>query len=151
MAVAAPAQPVSSPSSDTCRVAIMKKSQLAAVGVILLGMAMLTVATLLPMLLPTSTFWTDEQAQEQATASSRLHQVTHRTAHMQESKTASAADKLQAQQELEAAKARYDASRAALDRAQFWNRRLPSILRWTGSGVALLGVLAYVSATSMQD
>jgi hypothetical protein len=129
----------------------MPKSQLVAISLIIFGITVLAVATLMPVLLPVRMFWTEEQAIEQASASSRLHQVTHQAAHTQESRTASDADKLQAQQELAAAQARYDASRSSLDRAQFWNRTLPSILRWTGGGVTLMGVLVYLSATGMRD
>lgn len=124
----------------------MGKSRLVAICFVLLGFVVLAAASIVPILLPSNYFWSEEQAQEQATAASRLHQVTHQAAHTQESKTTSAADKLQAQQELEAAQARYDASRSALDRAQFWRRTVPKILRWTGGGITLLGVLVYLSA-----
>lgn len=121
----------------------MTKGLVAALSLILLGIATLIVASLIPTLLPTHVFWSSEQAREQATAASRLHQVQGRWALTQQSTTASEADRIHAQQELEAARARFDASREALARAQFWNRRVPSLLRWTGGALTLLGVLAY--------
>ncbi len=129
----------------------MSKSRPVAISLIVLGLVVLAAASVVPVVLPVRMFWTEEQAREQATAASRLHQATHQTAHIEDSKTASQTDKLQAEQTLQAAQARYEASRAALDRAQFWRLTIPRIMRWTSGGITILGVLIYLSATGMND
>jgi hypothetical protein len=129
----------------------MTRSQVAAISLILLGIAVLAVSSIITLLLPTSSFWTEEQAREQSAAAARLHQVLHESGHTQISQTASTADKLQAQQELDAARARYQQSKAALEKAQFWRRTVPSVLRWTAGGLSLIGVLIYLSTKGMND
>lgn len=124
----------------------MPKVQIVAVVLLALGACMIIPAALLPRLLPTSTFWTPEQGREHSTASARLHQATLKSAERQDSKSASAADKMQAQQELAAAKARFESSRQALQTAQFWRETLPNYLRWTGLVFAALGGILFFAS-----
>jgi hypothetical protein len=129
----------------------MTKSRLAAIICIVLGIVVLAISSLLPALLPTHMFWTAEEAREQSTAASRLHQMTHEAAHTQESPTASASEKRQAAEELAAARARYEQSRSALDAAQFWRSTVPTVLRWTAAGLSAVGVLTYLSVNEGRD
>ncbi len=128
----------------------MIKSQGLSVTCVLLGTVLAASAGLLPRLLPQEMFWNEEQAKEQSTASSRLHQMTYEAAQAEISTRNSQADKIQAQQQLEAAQARFDQSRAALEKAQFWRRRVPAMLRWAGGGIALVGVVIYLSVKGSQ-
>jgi len=119
----------------------MTKLRVVAAGLIASGIVVLALAGLLPRLLPTEYFWTPTQAEEQSAAASRLHQVTHETAQLLESNKASAADKIHAQQQLDAAQARFDSSRESLEQAQFWRERVPQVGRWIGTGIAVVGIL----------
>ena len=121
----------------------MSKSRLPALALVILGLLAMIVSGLLPRLLPESLFWSTEQAQEHSVAASRLHEVTFRTAETLESGSSSQADKNHAQQELDAAKARFDQSKQALAEAQFWHNRVPQILRWSGIGLTLLGLAGF--------
>jgi type II secretory pathway pseudopilin PulG len=125
----------------------MMRSRLAAMVLIVLGVLLLVASSLLPALLPTRYFWTEEQAREQAAAASRHHQAMYQSANIQSSPEASESDKEHARQEAAAAKARFEHSRAALERAQFWRQTLPNILRWTAAGMATVGVLLYLSGS----
>ena len=127
------------------------KSHTAAVSFVVLGLVTFAVSLMASALLPDRLFWTTDQAKEQAISASRLHQTTHETAHVRESPKASEADKVHALQQLEAAQARYDLSRSALDNAQFWRKTVPRILRWAGGAMTAIGVLIYLSATGMKD
>jgi hypothetical protein len=124
----------------------MTKSRVAAVFLIVLGIVALVASTVVPALLPTEAFWSQQQAEEKAIAASRLHQITHEAGHIQDSKTASQAEKQRAQRELAEAKARYQQSQSALDRAQFWRDTVPMALRWSAAGLSAVGLLIYLSA-----
>lgn len=124
----------------------MSKTQLIASVLILMGVATIAMAGLVPKLLPRDVFWTEQQAQEQAEAAGRLHQTTFEAAEKEENPQTSSVDRIHAQQQREAAQARFDQSKAALARAQFWRETLPRWLRWGGSGVAVIGIFLWLAS-----
>ena len=124
----------------------MSKARVVSLVILGLGLLLLVTASLLPQLLPTSTFWTPEQGAEHATASARLHQTTLQSAEKQDSTKVTEADKVHAQQELSAARARFDASTAALQRAQYWRETVPRACRYVGLVVGCLGALGYFAS-----
>ena len=121
----------------------MSKKRVASLIVLSIGVLLLIAASVLPQLLPTETFWTPEQGAEHATASARLHQATLQSAERQESKRATEADRQHAQQELAAARARFESSQAALKRAQYWRETVPRICRYAGIVISAVAALAY--------
>lgn len=126
----------------------MTKRRFAAAALILLGFVIAALATLIPLWIPSETYWSEDQAREQAAAASGLHRATHQTAHAQSTDSASSTDKLQAEQQLAAAQARYDASRARLERAQFWRETVPRRARWLGGAIGLVGAIMYLSVSN---
>jgi hypothetical protein len=124
----------------------MAKSQIPALVLVIVGLLAMLVSASLPHFLPESMFWSAEQAQELSVASSRLHDVTFRTAETLDSGTSSQTDKAQARQELDVARARFDQSREALDKAQSRQNRVPQMLRWGGIGLTLAGLALFALA-----
>jgi hypothetical protein len=83
----------------------MAKSRLAAIVLAVVGMLLLVVSGLLPTMLPTRYFWSEEQAREQSAAASRHHQAKHELEHIHTSPTSSDSAKLHPQQQAAAARA----------------------------------------------
>jgi hypothetical protein len=129
----------------------MPKSQLVATVMILVGVLTIAVAGVIPAVVPQEKFWNEQQAQERSQAAARLHQMTHESAHMEINERASEVDRIHAQQQLDAAQARFDQSQQALSDAQFWRTRVPQFLRWLGSGIAVAGILVFLATKDARN
>jgi hypothetical protein len=113
---------------------------LIAVGLILLAASMIW-----PRVVSSQSLWSEEQALEKSSAAADLHRKSHVAAHAQISTRLSAEDKARKARELKEAQQRFDESRRLLDEAQTVRRTIPMILRWTGSVLAVIGVVSYFS------
>lgn len=128
----------------------MTRSQLVAIPLILLGLALFIVSLLWPLLVKPETVWSREQGLEQAKASSQLHRRTHEAAHAEIS-TSSDAKKAEARRLKEESQQRFDRSRAALQRAQSIRTRTPLVLRVLGLVLLIAGVGVHYAYSSNDE
>lgn len=123
----------------------MNRMRVMAVIMLAVGLVLFVVSLLWSTFMPTDLVWSREQGVEQARASTQLHKLTHDRAHAEESNI-SEARKEEARRQLAESKKRFEASRAALERAQTLRRRIPFAMRWSGVAIMVIGLGIYLTA-----
>ena len=93
---------------------------------------------------PATDRWSDEQAKEYSRAAAKLHQLHHSVKGHPQALTAPPGKSLPkaTQADLDAAQRDYDEKRADFDLARSSSSRTAQLLRWSGVGIALVGVVA---------
>jgi hypothetical protein len=117
--------------------------RIAAFLLIFAGSVGVALSFIWPLLYSAESHWTEEQAEAHAKAGTHFHRIAlGGTSHAkgQPHSRGKAAEKSQAQSELEAARLRWEESKAALDAAQAKGPSRAGWLRYGGAAIALVGV-----------
>jgi hypothetical protein len=116
--------------------------RIAAFLLIGLGSVVVALSFVWPLLSPPESRWTEEQALEHSKAGTHYHSIAmggHSHAKGRSGSSGKAAKKA-AEDELAAARQRWEKSKAALDAAQSQGKSTAGWLRYGGAAIALVGV-----------
>ena len=120
-----------------------------AIALVLFGLAVLVASFLWPRLVSDDQVWSKQQARDHARASANLHKMTHEAAEAQlNTSPGNEPHRKRMEAELNEAKASYQSSRAALDRAQRTRHTAATVMRWTGIAFVLAGIGQYLAVRS---
>ena len=116
--------------------------RIAAFLLIIAGSVVVALSFVWPLIFPAESRWTDEQAEAHAQAGTHFHSVAmggpgHAKGRPKSSAKAS-------QSEIEAARLRWEESKAALNAAQAKGKNTAGWLRYGGAAIALVGVAGLV-------
>jgi hypothetical protein len=120
--------------------------RIAAFLLICAGSAVVALSFMWPLIFPPESRWTDEQAEEHSKAGTHYHSIAMGgSAHAKgRARSNGKAQSKSNQSELEAARLRWEESKAALNAAQARGKNTAVWLRFGGAAVALVGVAGLV-------
>jgi hypothetical protein len=112
---------------------------------IAIGTVLIVLSFLWAYVFPPENRWTQEQAEEHARAGTYLHKLAHPGSHAHLKGQTHSHDHSEVNQvELEAARLRWQESKAALNDAQNRSQATAGWLRYSGAALAVLGVAGLV-------
>jgi hypothetical protein len=120
--------------------------RIAAFLLIIVGSVVVALSFIWPIIFPPESRWTDEQAEEHSKAGTHFHSLAMGgpgRAKNRSGLNGKSAQKASAS-EIEAARRRWEESKAALDAAQVKGKSTAGWLRYGGAAVALVGVAGLV-------
>jgi hypothetical protein len=120
--------------------------RIAAFLLIIVGSIVVALSFVWPVLFPPESRWTDEQAEAHAKAGTHFHSVAMGGPGRGKDRGGSSgkAAKKATASEIEAARLRWEESKAALNAAQTEGRNTAGWLRYGGAAIALIGVAGLV-------